>query len=196
MLGVGNRLLGNFETSLDYCNAWLALSLKKYGENHSSTSNAYRELGNIYLDMSKVDEAIEYLNKSVNIARKLPDVSRDDLVIAYCDLGQAYHRSGKYAEALESLQKANEISEIENLFMPEIIQLIGRVYRDTRDTARALKFFLKALQDQKEKDHLEAASIYIDIAQVYQILQDPMEALLYLINAWRSKRIITKMLKP
>jgi len=146
--------------------------------------------------MSRVDEAIEYLTKSVNIARKLPDVTRDTLVIAYCDLGQAYYRSEKYAEALESLQKANEISEIENLFMPEIIQLIGRVYRDTRDTARALKFFLKALQDQKEKDHLEAASIYIDIAQVYQILQDPMEALLYLINAWRSKRIITKMLKP
>jgi len=132
LVGIGLKTMNDYYSALPYYQAWLNLTIKKYGENHVATCESYRELGALYLSLSKMDEAKEYLKKSVRIAQGLSDYSSIELASTYRDLGQAYHKEGNFNEALEHVHKAMSIAEKEKILVPGLSHCLGIIYRDMR----------------------------------------------------------------
>jgi len=190
MLGKSFHMNEDYEPALIHHKAWLSLSLQKYGEIHTSTWDAYKQLGKLYADLSYVDEGLEYLKKSLIIAKRLAETSKAELVLTYRDLGLIYHRLGRYAESIETLTMAVELAEKGKIPVP-LSSALGRVYRDKGNLQKALEYFQKALKEERNKE-TQVAQIYTELAQVYIQLGKTSEAFSY---ATKSLDIYMKHLK-
>ena len=67
--------------------------------NRAGEGKAYGNLGNAYLSFGKLQEAIEYYNQHLSIAKEVGNRAGEGR--AYGNLGNAYHGLGKFQEALE-----------------------------------------------------------------------------------------------
>jgi tetratricopeptide (TPR) repeat protein len=78
------------------------LSLEREVEKNPSSQPAWLELGNIYFDTGKFQDAIQAYSKYLSLNPNNPDV--------WTDLGVMYRRIGNPAEAVSSFDKAIELN--------------------------------------------------------------------------------------
>jgi tetratricopeptide (TPR) repeat protein len=104
-------------------------------------ANEHYRLGNLYLDFSLYDEAIEEYKKAVNLRSGLPDVRTK--------LGVALRESGRHEEAIEELKAAKEA----NMHYGQAWVQLGLAYYMNGEVALAFKEWeqvLKQYPDLKE----------------------------------------------
>ena len=77
------------------------LALEREVERNPESQAAWLELGNLYFDTRKYQDAIRAYNQYLSLNPKNPDV--------WTDLGVMYRRSGDPAEAISSFDKAIEL---------------------------------------------------------------------------------------
>ena len=70
--------------------------------DRAGEGTAYGNLGNAYRSLGKFQEAIEYHNQCLSIAKEVGDRAGEGT--AYSNLGYAYGSLGKFQEAIEYLQ--------------------------------------------------------------------------------------------
>ena len=70
--------------------------------DRAGEGTAYGNLGGAYFSLGKFQEAIEYCNKDLSIAKEVGDRAGEGT--AYGNLGSAYYRLGKFQEAIEYTQ--------------------------------------------------------------------------------------------
>jgi len=120
------RELKQFENAEIYAKRWIKVS--------PQYSNGYIELGAVYVDQDKYDEAISTLkpysdnvdaivllgkaylgkkqyNDAISYYRKAIELKPQD-IDRYIDLAQIYSEMGNYSEAINTLKKASEIAPI------------------------------------------------------------------------------------
>ena len=120
------RKLKQFENAEIYAKRWIKVS--------PQYSNGYIELGAVYVDQDKYDEAISTLkpysdnvdaivllgkaylgkkqyNDAISYYRKAIKLKPQD-IYRYIDLAQIYSEMGNYSEAINTLKKASEIAPI------------------------------------------------------------------------------------
>ena len=78
------------------------LSLEREVEKNPGNLTAWLELGNLYFDSGKSQDAIQAYSKYLGMNPNNPDV--------WTDLGVMYRRSGNPAEAVSSFDKAVELN--------------------------------------------------------------------------------------
>ena len=61
------------------------------------------------MNQGKLNEAIEYHEKSLEIRLKTLGIDHTDAVNCYCQIGLAYVNQGKLNEAIDNYQKCDEI---------------------------------------------------------------------------------------
>lgn len=78
------------------------LALEREVENNPNSLAAWLELGNLYFDTGKFQDAIRAYTRYLSLNPNSPDV--------WTDLGVMYRRSGNPAEAVSSFDKAIELN--------------------------------------------------------------------------------------
>jgi tetratricopeptide (TPR) repeat protein len=101
LVGVG--ILNEAETS---CRLAISYAEKLPKQSFLERSSAYESLANVFIWQRKPDQAILFLNKSLEIGKPVIDDKDAETGERYFLLGQAYHQLGKINEAREYYTKA------------------------------------------------------------------------------------------
>lgn len=125
---------------------------KKAIELNNNYSEAYNNLGVLYLNMERYDEAINEFNTALkNVSYSTPER-------AYVNMGWAYYKKKNYKEAELNLKKA--IQSAPDFFIAHYN--LGILYKDTRNYEEAIKEFQRAI-----KYFPKYVDAYYDLAHTY-----------------------------
>ena len=91
---------------MKYLNKALDIQLKKLGNDHSRVATSYSNIGLVYADQDKHDEALEYFNKALDIRLKIFGKDHPLVATSYNNIGSVYNAQGKLNEALKYFNKA------------------------------------------------------------------------------------------
>ncbi len=134
---------GNYEAAIKF--------FQKVVSNSPDCYDAFFYLGNSYLMLNKLDNAIYALRK----AKKL----RPDAVGVHLSLGECYIRQGSVNKASESFKNAIAAqSSNENIFL-----IIGSIYEKYGITDKAISVYKKSLEinPQLSASHYQLGKIYL-----------------------------------
>ena len=114
-----------------------AIGYEKAIKSDPDNAKAHYNLGNIYLRISKYDEAIKYYEKSIELD------PYDSKVYYY--MGYAYYYKGNYDEAIRYYKKCIEIDPF-NAKVGYCYFNIGLVYERKNNDDEAIKYCKKAIE--------------------------------------------------
>jgi len=172
-----------------------SLNIFKRAENKiarlPAKSVALGNIGNIYHNLGKPDEALEYYQQALEINKKLG--YEQEIAHNLSNIGTVYNELGKHEEALKFQEEALEINrKIED--EPGIansLNNIGVVYNDSGKTKEALKFYQEALEINKKMGYEEGiANVINNIGLTYSKLREINLALNYYQEALKINRKI------
>ncbi len=172
-----------------------SLNIFKRAENKiarlPAKSVALGNIGNIYHNQGKPDEALEYYQQALEINKKLG--YEQGIAHNLSNIGTVYNDLGKHDEALKFQEEALEINQkIED--EPGIansLNNIGVVYNDSGKTEEALKFYQEALEINKKMGYEEGiANVINNIGLTYSKLREINLALNYYQEALKINRKI------
>jgi len=154
-------------------------------------SVALGNIGNIYHNLGKPDEALEYYQQALEINKKLG--YEQGIAHNLSNIGTVYNELGKHDEALKFQEEALEINQkIED--EPGIansLNNIGVVYNGSGKTEEALKFYQEALEINKKIGYEEGiANVINNIGLTYSKLREINLALNYYQEALKINRKI------
>jgi tetratricopeptide (TPR) repeat protein len=96
-------------------NEQLIKKIDRNPEKEIEIAVLYNNLGSLYSDLGRHEEALEPAKRAVEIyerlARKNPDAYENDLAMSLNNLGSLYSNLGRHEEALEPAKRAVEIRE-------------------------------------------------------------------------------------
>jgi tetratricopeptide (TPR) repeat protein len=162
-------------------------------DNVSKSAVFHTDLGEIYYNLGRTDEAISELRNAIKIDA---DYWRSHFLLSF-----AFGDIGHYQDALEESRVASKLnpsfqnteanlalsdddSERGRSLSQDIPSLestaftLGTAYRERGYFKEALKEFRKALQDMSEKDR-----VYVEMGKVHLAEKDGLEALALLLKA-------------
>lgn len=119
-------------------------------QNNHQKCVAYANIAAAYISLEKFQEAIDYNEKALALAKKLNDKTSISLI--YAKIGYAEIELSKYDKAEASLKQALEFSTNDSTLSQCYIAM-GTLYREKRETLKALDYTRKALElGKKLKD--------------------------------------------
>ena len=68
----------------------LEIQLKLYGKEHGDVARSYNNLGTLYQDQGRMDQAEEYLRKALGIKLRMYGEEQDNVILAYSNLGSLF----------------------------------------------------------------------------------------------------------
>ncbi len=74
-------------------------------EHPPATAVAYNNIASVYMDLGKVDDALNYYYKSLAINETILGKGHPDTAISYNGIADAYHLKGDYHNALKYYRK-------------------------------------------------------------------------------------------
>ena len=124
---------GDYKTANYYALKALNIGREKFGDNHINTSESYFRLGEVQTDKGLYDDALENLNKSLQIRKDLlskkssyipeknPYIEEKHPYIAenYDALGKVRQLQGRYDDAAGYFKKARNIYQALSAYKPE-----------------------------------------------------------------------------
>lgn len=156
--------------------AKLALITARKNNNNNNNkiqeAKAYQNIGISYIILSDYDKAIQNFDASEQILIKQKNPSKEAQEILAKTLGSkgiAFSEKNNYAKALEYDFRAVKIYEdLENkLQLSKIYNNIGVIYNSIDDGKKALQYFLKANQLQKQDNNPAVAVSASNIGLIY-----------------------------
>ncbi|WP_051469960.1 tetratricopeptide repeat protein [Fischerella sp. PCC 9605] len=126
------QTLKKFDEAIAYCNQWI--------EKEPKSLLAYSQLGSIYRDADRYNDAISAFNRALEIAGK-----NITATLPLSGLGWTYHNLGKYEEAISTYNRAIEIDS-NSQFTSTIFSNLGMVYHDLGQHSEAISAFNQALE--------------------------------------------------
>jgi len=133
-------------------------ALKARVEANPKDSEALKELGNMYYDIAKADEAIEYYSKYLEV---VPD---DAFVLN--DIGRMYIAAGKTSEAVSSLERSIKLDP--NL--PQPLVNLGLAYAGVGEFEKSIEALNKAISLSTDQALTDSAKALLE--QVKQAMSD------------------------
>ena len=144
-----NRDKIKYDEALAYLDTARVLQEKHFGLQDLDLAITYNNIGGVYLDQGKNEEAMEWHKKALAIFEKVSDPLSPALATIYNNIGNVYLAQGKNEEALKWLEKALAIQEkvLDQLSydLTNTYGNIGQVYFQIKKYEEALEYFNKAL---------------------------------------------------
>jgi CHAT domain-containing protein/Tfp pilus assembly protein PilF len=151
------------------------------GPEDFGRARALQTLAEIDLREGNHTEALDKLQKSLKLFQQLNgDGTHYDLSIAgvYAALGKVYPEMGDYGRALFYLNKALDLAKGSRDTTANILNSIGYLYMEQEDYAQAKINFDRSLEIHLgEKNHVEAAKVYLNLGVIEQRQERYDEAL-------------------
>ncbi|HZK41252.1 MAG TPA: tetratricopeptide repeat protein, partial [Atribacterota bacterium] len=154
-------------------------------------SAALGNIGNIFHNLGKSHEALEYYQQALETNRKLG--YEQGVAHNLNNIGTLYNELGEYDEALRCQKEALEINQkIED--EPGIansLNNIGVAYNDSGKPSEVLKLYQEALEINKKMGYEEGiANVFNNIGLTYSKLREINQALNYYQEALKINRKI------
>lgn len=141
-IGTPDDTLADKQEALRYFNDALALT----SNDPRSEANLLRFIGQAYLEMGKVSEALLYFNRALELAKKQQDPSAE--ARARKSLGDVYTLTGDYQQALAhlevSLRLRRQVKEQQGI--AQTLFMLARVERARGELHKALAYLEEGLQ--------------------------------------------------
>jgi tetratricopeptide (TPR) repeat protein len=157
---------------LDYENKALAIRQQLYGEIHPDVSNSYDNIGQIYENEGKFDQALEYYKKTLAIDLKTVGERHPNTADSYYNIATICNYKGEHETVFKYLEKslAIRLSTFgEN--SPAVANCyhhMGTAYDGKAEYGRAFEFYNKALTIGIRS----LGEFHPDVAQIYQSLAE------------------------
>ncbi|MBU4601619.1 tetratricopeptide repeat protein [bacterium] len=154
-------------------------------------SAALGNIGNIYHNLGKPDEALEYYQQALEINRKLG--YEQGVAQNLNNIGTLYNELGKYDEALKCQEEALEVSQKfkDEQAIANSLTNIGIIYTDSGKHEEALKLFQEALEiNEKNKYQEGIANVFNNIGLAHSNLKETDQALNYYQKALKINKKI------
>jgi len=172
-----------------------SLNIFKRAENKiarlPAKSVALGNIGNIYHNLGKPDEALEYYQQALEINKKLG--YEQGIAHNLSNIGTIYNELGEHDEALRRQEEALEINQkIEDEpGTADSLNNIGVVYTDSGKPEEALKLYQESLEINKKMGYEEGiANVFNNIGLAYSKLREINQALNYYQEALKINRKI------
>jgi CHAT domain-containing protein/Tfp pilus assembly protein PilF len=162
---------GDKDRALEYYNESLALAK----EHWSDEAFELRKLGGFYVMQGEYKKALECFDQILPYfhAEHLPQLEG----LTLYSMGVAYHKQGKWHQALEALTQALSVWPLKNGTQRNILQELGSVYLDSGDSAKALEYSEKTLNESRASKDLQREALALcDIARAERVLLKSAEA--------------------
>jgi len=159
------------------------------GRTHKAI--AYGNLGIWYQHSKDYDQALEYHNKSLEYAKKLPEQHRTAKTLN--NLGLIYLGQGKYVEAHDHFQQCLSISEINRYLKEESLALgnLGFAYQKQNKPDEAKQYYeRKWLLCEKMGDQIELIKVLGNIGNLHRDKGEHREALEFYRKVLRIKEML------
>lgn len=158
-----------------------AVRLSETGNYKHTMALALQALEHVCRRAGRYDEALGYLNQSIQIHTALGNT--DELGMTYNNLGFLYHQSGDYVRAIETFNAGlNMLATSPDLrTYAYLYWSIGDVYRDCGHFRAAQQMYQLALKKQREEDlH---CWLFLSMALSYRWNKQPEQAHTHLRRA-------------
>ena len=173
--------IGKNDKAIEYHEKSLVIRLKVHGEEHPSIGDSYNNLGWTFEKIGQYDKAIEYHEKSLVTRLKVHGEEHPFTGTSYNNLGSVWNDKGEYNKALDYYDKCLKI-QLKTLGNehPDVASSyndIGTLYLNLDEFNKAIVNFQKGLKI------LHKGGFPFKIAQCYEALNKPSEALEYYIQS-------------
>ena len=191
----GYERLYQFKTAIKYREESLKIKVKILGEDHTSLSRSYSNLGILYFKIGSYQKALALYQKAISLANK--NESREDLYIAqnYNSIGLVYKYIGNYKESLKYYNKSLQITKktvgTNHIYVAKGYNNLSQLYMQLGEYANALKFAKKALTIKERILNKKTPSLlngYSNLGTLYEASGDYEKSLEYYTKALRLKR--------
>ena len=189
-LGAVFRQTQRFPDALQANQQALEISKKRLGEEHESTADSHRELGETQANMHNYPLAHQSFQRSLAIRIKLFGEEHERTADSYRDLGVTQHEMKDYNAALQYFQRALTIRI--KLFGEEH-ESTSDIYRELGVTQHQMKDYNAALQSKQRaltiriklfgEEHERTADSYRDLGVTQHEMKDYNAALQYFQRA-------------
>jgi len=128
-----------------------ALAYFRKVTNKSFIKEAYLEIGESYLQLNRVDDAMKYFKKAENSGNKL----------AHKHLARIYYESGKLDQAVTYYRKALRADKNDTTAMRQL----GYIYKEKQEWSKALsylKMYQKRINDAAEKKMIDEEVYFLE----------------------------------
>lgn len=182
-----NKRENNYKDCLKYSQKALEYSIKI--KNKKLTADCYSNLGTIFLELKKLDEAIEEFKKSINIYSKLPLSSEQ--AYAYYNLGICYMEnyntnlaSLNFDEAASIYKKLNISSATEKINLQRGIIYL---HKGKYDLAQPLFETIITSKDSADINY-EKAEAYYQLGEIEKVKKRNSLALNYIKKSYNLNK--------
>lgn len=164
-----------FQSAYDYYMKALEVRQRIHRDtpDHYELSVTYVNIGELYRDMGKSDEALEYMSKAYDTFIKTFPKGHNWIAITLDNIGEIYVLQNRFAEAKEKYDEAIEVYKRtlpeDHRFIGETLHNIGKLYCCTQEHDKAFLYFNKAnkiYQKKIPKDHYLARELREQIRYV------------------------------
>lgn len=175
------KQFSDYENALKYAHLGLEYyeALNRQTGDSTGIMISYGQLGDIYIQMGKLDEALQYHQAALRLREKTGVKSA--IADGYHGLGEIYYYQHDYPKALEYFQKALQLRKEAraSLGIASLMKYVGLIHLEQGDIKKGRNYLLGALslarkskQPNIEKEVLgKIAEIYLD-AQDYKKASD------------------------
>ena len=181
---------GSYQKSLELLEKSSYLYQTQKLHNKKLLADIKNDLGVLYGQLGKHQEALKYKLQSLNIRQELFGEKHPDTANSLNNIGGTYGQLGKHQEALKyKLQALDIIQELFGEKHPDTatsLNNIGSTYDELGQYKEALKYQLQALDIRQElfgEKHPDTANSLYNIGSTYSLLGQEQEALKYKLPA-------------
>ncbi|EEP60861.1 tetratricopeptide repeat protein [Sulfurihydrogenibium yellowstonense] len=156
---------------------------EKIAHSKQDLMNVYREIAGILRDMGKLDDALTYYNKTLNLARDLKDSLTQVFMLR--DIADVYVRKGELDKALNYYNEALNLETFE-IGKAVICSNIADIYDKKGDHQKSIEYRQKAIgyiQQAAKEGYLDEVYEKIYIGGIYQGMKDYKTAEKYFLEA-------------
>ena len=172
---------GEYDKALEYYEKCLAIKLKALGSEHPSVATSYNNIGLVWKSKGEYDKALRYYEKCLAIKLKALGSEHPSVATLYKNIGLAWKSNGENDKALEYYEKRLSI----------LLKTLGSEhpdvavsYFDIGNINKSFKRFDLAIYNYSKGFSIDPKYGFpFNIAQCYEALNQPNEALAYYIQS-------------
>ena len=158
---------------LDYSSAQLDT---QFNDDPATKATLFETLGNVYLNMSQLDDAEAFFDKARQLYQQQNDL--DGLINVHVHKGQLFERQDKFDRAEEEFAQLHQLVDattLEPLIQADIEATSAQIKYRLGQYAEARSLFESALQKRTQaygEKHKDVADLYRTLGNVYWRLGD------------------------
>ena len=159
---------------------------KRFGGHPARIGRSYGALGNVYLQLGEVEQAMENYQKSLDIKRTLSGLKAQNLGFSIRNIGRAYAAQGIYDQAIQQYSEAIDSFKVDDnkQFIMNTYQLLGQAFHEKKEYLKAEMHLDTALNIAKNINSIGArGGIYLDLAKLYNAQESTKKAVWALDSA-------------